>query len=71
MKSNCCVELFLKVYDMIEIKTFLMKTLLGKHKVKLINGAVELSNRLHRVRKQVLIAIDDDDADDDNDDTIC
>ena len=48
-----------------------MKTLLGKHKVKLINGAVELSNRLHRVRKQVLIAIDDDDADDADDDTIC
>ena len=44
-----------------------METLFG-HEVKLIYGAVELSNRLHHVRKQLLIGIDDDYDNDDDDD---
>ena len=41
----------------------MVETLFG-HKVKLIYWAVELSNRLYHVRKQLLIGIDDDYDDD-------
>ena len=59
----------MKMDDMIEIDTFPMKTLLVRHKnqIDIWCSAVELSNRLHHVRKQVLIGIDDDDDDNDND----